>query len=529
MVSSQEVTGLGGMVATAFPAATEAGWKTLQAGGNAVDAAVAAAWALCVCEPSGSGLGGQTVLLIQDSQGRTVVIDGHSYAPAAVSLEHVRARQQKRGYRACTIPSTPATLGFAQRRYGILPWARVLEPAIQLAEEGYPITKLQHRQTRWCLTALRASPVASHLFLRRDLPPPVGSLFRQKQLAATLRRIAQYGTDDFYRGAIARSIAEDMQEHGGLLTACDLARCKLPVETKAVASSYQGFEVASVPPPGGGLQLLLGLKVWQCLELGSPAEDPATWYAYLAEVIRLVFRDREQWPADLLHFSPSLYERLLGEQHVAELAEAVRGGLGNCRMSASQEGPGETTHLCAADSKRNVVSLTQSLQSLFGAKVANLQCGFLYNNYLTTCPRRPHAYQLQGGCRPRSNAAPTLVLRVDKPGRRSEPRLALGAAGSRRITSALLQVINAVVDRRLPLAKALELPRVHATLGGNVWIEQPAATELVQERLKGDYRALHVRAPLSFSMGAVQAIAFGSDGTLRGAADPRRDGTARGL
>lgn len=249
MVSSREATGLGGMVATAFPAATEAGWKTLQAGGNAVDAAVAAAWALCVCEPSGSGLGGQTVLLIQQSQGRTVVIDGHSYAPAAVSLEHVRSRQQKRGYRACTIPSTPATLGFAQRRYGILPWDRVLEPAIRLADEGYSITRLQHRQMRWCLKALRASPVASHLFLRRGLPPPAGSLFRQKELAATLRRIAQYGAEDFYRGAIARSIAEDMQEHDGLLTARDLADCTLPAEKNPVACSYQGCEAASVPPP----------------------------------------------------------------------------------------------------------------------------------------------------------------------------------------------------------------------------------------------------------------------------------------
>lgn len=197
-------------------------------------------------------------------------------------------------------------------------------------------------------------------------------------------------------------------------------------------------------------------------------------------------------------------------------------------MIVSQEEPGETTHLCTADSKRTIVSLTQSLQSLFGAKVANLRCGFLYNNYLITCPRRPHAYQLQSGCMPRSNAAPTLIVK-EKGGLSSEPLLAIGAAGSRRITSALLQVISAVVERRLTLAKALKLPRVHATLGGTVWIERPAATEPVQERLKRDYRALRVRAPRSFAMGAVQAIALDPDGTLRGAADPRRDGTAKGL
>jgi gamma-glutamyltranspeptidase/glutathione hydrolase len=517
------------MVATSFPAATEAGWRILQAGGNAVDAAVAAAWVLCVCEPSGSGLGGQTIFLIRQNNGRTVVIDGHSHAPAAVSLEQVSGRQQKRGHRACTIPSTPATLGFAQRRYGALPWGRVLEPAIQLAEEGYRITKLQHRQTRWCLDALRASSTTSHLFLKGRLPPTVGSLFRQKKLAVGLRRIAQYGTEDFYRGAIARSIAKDMQEHGGLLTRCDLASCELPVEKQAIAVPYQGFEVLSVPPPGGGLQLLLSLRISECLERDGPGEEPATLYARLAAIIRLVFREREQWSADLRCLSSALCERLLRQPYVAELAEAVRGGLGNGPMTVRKEEPGETTHLCTVDSNRNVVSLTQSIQSLFGAKVANPRYGFLYNNYLSTCPRRPHAHQLQGGCTPRSNAAPTLVLKVDKVGGRSEPLLALGAAGSRRITSALLQVISAVVARRQPLAEALELPRVHATLGGKVWLERPAATERVQERLKRDYQVLQIRAQLSFSMGAVQAIAFGPDGTLRGAGDPRRDGTAMGL
>jgi gamma-glutamyltranspeptidase/glutathione hydrolase len=537
MAGSKSATATRGMVATAFPLATEAALEMLQAGGNAVDAAVAAAWALAVCEPSGSGLGGQTVLLIHLQAGKTVVLDGHSQAPAAVCREQVSRHEQKRGYRACTIPSTPATLGFAQACYGVLPPARVLEPAIRLAEDGYRITQLQRRQLRWCRADLRASPVASSLFLQEGRPFPVGTLFRQTALAATLRRLARYGTEDFYRGAIARAIAEDMKAQGGLLTEEDLAGLKLPVEREPLTVAYRGYEVVSVPPPGGGLQMLLGLKILERLDLDSGSSDMDTWYELLAQVTHVVFRERERWPVHPDWLTPSLSPWLLGDGRAEELA----GALGNPRgqgAPARSEEAGETTHLCTADGEGNVVALTQSLQSLFGAKVANARCGFLYNNYLSTCPRSPHPYQLGGGCLPRSNAAPTLVLRRGwrSPEQGAASRgfdgkrfVALGAAGSRRITSALLHVLSGLVDRDLPLAEALALPRVHATLAGKVWIERPAATQPLRERLAKRFRAVRVRAPQSYSMGAVQAIQFLADGTLRGAADPRRDGTARGV
>src|SRR5271165_4933608 len=148
----------GGAAATAFPLATDAALSTLRAGGNAVDAAVAAAWTLSVCEPSASGLGGQSTLLIHRSDGTTFIIDGHSYAPSGASIDTVNERQQRVGHRACTVPSTPATLEYAQRKYGVLPRAAVFEPAIEAAEEGYAITPLQHRQTGWFGRQMRVSP-----------------------------------------------------------------------------------------------------------------------------------------------------------------------------------------------------------------------------------------------------------------------------------------------------------------------------------------------------------------------------------
>src|SRR5215467_2677594 len=159
-----------GAVATAFPLATAAGLELLRAGGNAIDAAVGAAWTLCVCEPSASGLGGQTILLIHFADGRTRVIDGHSCAPLAAGLDTVSAGQQRRGYRSCTIPTTPATLDWVQRKYGTLSRDRVMAPAIRAAEEGYAITRLQRRQIAWVAHALRES-TADELFLQHGSPP----------------------------------------------------------------------------------------------------------------------------------------------------------------------------------------------------------------------------------------------------------------------------------------------------------------------------------------------------------------------
>lgn len=213
----------------------------------------------------------------------------------------------------------------------------------------------------------------------------------------------------------------------------------------------------------------------------------------------------------------------------------------NCSENTSEmdeEEPGETTHLCTADNRGNAVALTQSIQSLFGAKVANSQLGFLYNNYLCTCKRRPHPYQLGSRCIPQSNATPTLILRNDTSdtarsgGTRryqQKPLLVLGAAGSRRITSAILQVISSILDRGISLDQAVGSPRVHALLNRKVCIERPAATEPLLRRLEKCFHKVKIKAPHSYFMGAVQAIQFREDGTLIGMADPRRDGVAAGV
>ncbi len=532
----KQAIGTQAMVATAFPSAADASAEILRAGGNAVDAAIAAAWALAVCEPSGSGLGGQTILLVRFSTGKVVVIDGHSYAPLGVSKKSVNRSQQCKGYRACTIPSTPATLGFAQRRYGVLPLERVMEPAVRLAEEGYPITKLQRRQMHWCRQDLSSSPATRKLFLKKGRPYRVGDIFLQEELAYTLRRLASCGTEDFYHGEIARAIVQDMSEHGGLITQNDLANFRLPVERDPISINYRDHQVLSAGSPAGGVQVLLGLKILEHFSQSDLTGKTERWYEILAGVVQAVFRERERWSVHPQDIVPSLYEWLLGDDRAQKIAEDLWLDSYEESTGFDKEEPGETTHICVADDQGNIVGLSQSIQSIFGAKVANGKLGFLYNNYLCTCPRRHHPYRLASGCIPQSNAAPTLVLRNPSPSsdeqvnvKQGRPFLILGAAGGRRITSSILQVISGILDCKLSVAKAVGAPRVHALPSRSILVERPAATELLQRCLEKRFRTVIIKPALSFSMGAVQAIGSEENDTIIGVADPRRDGMAVGL
>ena len=524
-VESSRAASVKGAAATAFPQATEAAISLLQQDGNAIDAAVAAAWTLAVCEPSASGLGGQSTLLIYGADGQTRVIDGHSYAPADVSTASVSEREQRLGHRACVIPSTPATLAYAQRRYGLLPVATGLAPAIQVAQDGYAITPLQNRQAGWFERQMRVSESIAKLFLVDGMSPPIGYVSRQPELARTLRRMADAGIEDFYSGQIARAIVADMRRHGGLLNEDDLANFSLPVERDPLEIHYRGMLVLSAPAPGGGLNLLFALKVMERL-LPNRIDncDGDSWYEAIALASYCTFRERELRDARRVGQDGAVPNEYLSEEHVDQATLRLMRERSLPLVTCS-EGPGDTTHLTVADAAGNVVALTQSIQSVFGAKVANPQLGFVYNNYLCACPTYAHPNQLEPGCVPQSNAAPTIVMRETESG--AALVLALGAAGSRRITSSLLQVISQVVDRGLPIDQAVAAPRLHGLLSGKVWIEEPIASPEFVARLQQRFKEVIVKKPLNFGMGCVQGLQWGNDGRIMGAADPRRDGTEK--
>ena len=504
---------LSAAVSAAFPLATDAASDILRRGGNAVDAAVAAAWALSVCEPSASGLGGQTVVLIRFPDGRTRVIDGHSYAPAAASLATIDEGQQRRGRTASTIPSTVATLHHAHTTYGRLPREVVMSPAIAIAEEGYPLTALQRRQIAWVADELKES-AAGNIFLVRGETPPVDHLLRQSTLAGTLRRIATVSPQDFYRGTIADLICEDMQRHGGLITKDDLAERAEPAERAAISGAYRGHTITTTPEPSGGPQLLLALQILERIAPEGFARPDSHWQEAIALATSAAYHERERLSQLPVHCS-----QLEPDRSTADLV-AKRPLSRSVEHDA--EAAGDTTHLSVSDHSGCVVMLTQSIQSVFGAKVAHPELGFIYNNYLSTCPRKPHLHGLMARCCPRSNAAPTLVLRRDQP----IPLLALGSAGSRRILSSILQVISAVIDHHWDIQAAVAAPRVHGLLSSRVWLERPAISDELIARLRVRGRHPVTKPGLAFAMGAVHGLEFPSDGPARAAADPRRDGTA---
>ena len=259
---------------------------------------------------------------------------------------------------------------------------------------------------------------------------------------------------------------------------------------------------------------------------GIDAADEDIWHEAIALASYCTFRHRDRQATRANGCGDETAEELPCEAEIQRLVEQLR------RHKALQqinddEGPGDTTHLTVADAEGNVVALTQSIQSVFGAKVAHPELGFVYNNYLWTCPRYTHPNQLAPGSMPRSNAAPTVILEQGEG--RSTPLMALGAAGSRRITSALLQTISQVIDRGLKIDEAIAAPRLHGLTSGKVWIEADIATRGMLARLQRRFSEIQIKPRGSFGMGCVQGLQWLPDGMIVAAADPRRDGTGATL
>ncbi|UCH79503.1 MAG: gamma-glutamyltransferase [Candidatus Coatesbacteria bacterium] len=517
------------MVATAFPEATAAGVEILREGGNAVDAACAAALALAVCEPQASGLGGQTMILLRTAEGVTA-LDGSSRAPSLAHVEAVSREERAVGYRATTVPSTPATLAYAQERYGRLPWRRVVEPAIRLAREGYRITALQRRLQELHGDDFGDVPSGSgaRYFLDDGKPFREGALFRQADLAHVLETLAEKGVEEFYGGDVAREIDADMREHGGLLRYDDLALIPWPIARRPLRRRFRGFTIRTMPLPAAGRTLLFTLMMLNLVRPRHLNEDEVKRGLLLVEILRKALLERSDRPFDP-DFYPQLPEKdMLDAAYVRASIRDIMADK-HVRMpirETEDEVGGETTHLSVADSEGNAVSLTQSIERVYGSKAAAAGLGFLYNNYLLDFDSRlpSHPYYLRPNAVPWAAVCPTLVF-DDR-----EFVLALGSPGSERSIAALAQFLIHVVDEKMPLGEAMAAPRLHCSLGGAVSLEGARFPAAVAEELRRRGYRVKERRPFSFFLGAIQAVWKRQTGPgFHGVADVRRDGTAAGL
>lgn len=502
-----------GMVSTAHWAASEAGAEVLAEGGNAVDAAVAAAFALGVCEPAASGLGGQTMMVVHTAdRRRTVALDGSSFAPNRAVPGSLSAEDRQRGYRATTVPTTPATLGWALKSYGRLKLRQVLRPAIALAREGYVVSELLHRLTKRELGALRAHNAAQFFLKDGKRPYGAGERLRQPVLADTLERLAQKGIRDFYRGEIARAMHEDMTASGGLIRRDDLARLPWPIERKPLGGGFGTWRVLTMPPPGAGRALLEILNVMESLSWRRGI-DTAEAAVALASMIERALIDRKDRPFDPEFFAQVADKRLLSAEYAQEVAKAVRK-----RVKTS----GETTHLSTMDAEGNAVALTQSIERVYGACVVTPSLGFLYNNYMMAFEHEDisHPHYLRPNAVPWASVAPTIVT-VDR-----KPWMVIGSPGSERIVSALAQVMLRIRQGQNPL-EAVAAPRLHASLKGKVSFEAPRMRSDIPAALERAGFTVDPREAYSFYLGCVQLILRNGD-EMVGVADPRRDGAAKG-
>ncbi|MFC1850852.1 gamma-glutamyltransferase family protein [candidate division CSSED10-310 bacterium] len=518
-----------GMIATQSSHATQIGKEMLKKNGNAVDAAVASALALGVSEPQASGLGGQTMLLIGNGKQR-VAIDGSSRAPSLAHASSIYKDDRALGYRATTVPSTPATLWYIQKNYGQLKWEQILHPVAELAEQGYLITALQQKLLEREHKNFEKVQSQSGIkyFFNNSEPYKVGELFKQPELAALLKKLAEKGIHEFYRGNTAKQIDADMRENGGVLRYDDLALIPYPIEREPLTTCFRGLDVYTMPPPGAGRTLLYTLKMIEFIEKDYRIKSDNELFHLIISIIRKAFLERADRPFDPNFFAQisddaKMLDDKFAYESIKEIIEDVNKKLLPI-IPTEDEMSGETTHLSVIDKSGMAVALTQSIERVYGSKAVADGLGFIYNNYMDDFDynRPEHPYYIRPNANPWATVAPTLIYNDEN------IWMSLGSPGSERIVSNILLFLLRVIDRNYSIDEAMKAPRLHCSLGGRVSIEAGRFAPSVIDYLKKQGYRIDQREDYSFYLGCLQAVVKKQSGQgFQGIADIRRDGSAK--
>ena len=525
-----------GAVAAEHPRAAEIGAEMLRRGGNAVDAAIATAYAVCVLNASSCGLGGGGFMLVQEAGGTVRALDYRETAPALAHRDLYRRGDtvlsdlSRRGALAVAVPGEVAGLEAARARYARLSRAELLAPAIALARDGFPIGTHLAAEIAGNAGGLASAPALARLFLHDDgSPRREGEIVHFPALAATLERVAASGVDGFYRGPVAASIAHTVDVAGGILSDRDLAdyrpRWRTPLRTV-----YHGLEVFAVPPPSSGGVVLEMLNVLAHDDLAALGGRSPAYLHLLAEAMKHGFADRARWYGDPA-FGTVPVARLTSDAYARALRARIRpGAVGTPERYGSEPDHG-TTHLSVADADGMAVACTTTINTAFGAMLMDLESGVILNNEMddfAIAPGVPNAFGLIGGeanavaagKRPLSSMTPLIARAVASPRSGTRRRLIVaGGSGGPLIISATLQALLDVVDFRLDAAAAVSAPRIH-----DQWAPPALAAEagIDDETRAALTRIGHALRLLTFA-GAVQMVTY-EDGRFDAAADPRKHG-----
>lgn len=531
------VTGQRGMVASEQALASRIGLDVLKAGGNAVDAAVAVGFALAVVLPNAGNLGGGGFMMVYEAaSGTSIALDFREVAPAAARHDMYLDQnanpikgQSLYSHQAVGVPGTPAALEHALQRWGSLPLAQLVEPAIRLAEVGFPVSETLARALQQNANSMGRWPATTAVFWKEGAPLRAGERLVQNDLAQSLRLIATQGAQAFYTGDIASKIAAEMGRHGQPMTLSDLKNYRV-AEREPVRGTYRGYEIVTMPPPSsGGIHLVQILNMMEHWPLRDWGHNSARSIHHIAEAMKLAYADRAQHLGDpdfvrlpqawliSKDYARSLVERIDPEQALS--ASAIRAG------QPPADESDQTTHYSVVDQEGNMVSVTYTLNTSFGSGILVPGTGILLNNEMddfSTKPGVPNTYGVIGGAanaiqpgkRPLSSMSPTFVL---KDGR---PWMVTGSPGGPRIITTVLQQISNAIDFGMNPAEAASAPRFHHQwTPDELRVEQGFSADTL--RLLRDKGQSIVIRP---SMGSTQTIQIFNQNPNRqlwGGSDPR--------
>ncbi len=534
------VMGRHGMIATSQPLASAAGLRVLQEGGNAIDAAVAAAGVLAVVEPTMNGIGGDLFALVFDPDTGTLDALNASGRSAHTATRDAFAQRgldqiPGRGILSVSVPGVVDGWAELLSRHGTLPLGQVLAPAIRYAREGFPVSEIIAEQWRDAAPVLARDTKAADTFLPGGRPPTPGAVFSNPRLAASLEAIARDGRDAFYRGAIAKAIVADVERREGLLTARDFAEHRSDW-TAPISTTYRGYEVFEMPPNTQGIAALEMLNVLEGFDLHALGHNSAAYLHLLIEAKRIAFADRDAYVADPESVPPAVVETLLSKSYAdtrrreidpdATAPAYAPATIGNARPTSPGGRPlvdgrdlGDTIYLTAADGDGNVISLIQSIFSNFGSGLVAGDTGITLHNRGSLFTLRPdHPNALEPHKRPLHTLIPAMVLEDGR------PWLSFGVMGGGMQPQGHVQVLLNLVDFGMNIQEAGEAARFRHSASG-VALESAIGPEA---RFGLDRRGHRLVTSIG-AFGGFQGILIDQEhGVLMGGSDPRKDGLAIG-
>jgi gamma-glutamyltranspeptidase / glutathione hydrolase len=530
-----------GMVVSQNAIASQVGMEVLLSGGNAVDAAVATAFALAVVHPAAGNLGGGGFLLVRPAHAAAAVYDFREQAPAAATPT-LFLRDGKYSSElhhdsplSVGVPGTVAGLAMAWTDNGRMPWKSLLQPAISLAREGFMVSDGLARSLRDVLPRMKPYPASLAQFSRQGVPYEMGDLLQQPDLARTLERIAEKGARGFYEGETAELVEKEMKASGGLITREDLRQYAI-YRRPPLRGTYRGSEVLTVPPPsGGGVALLQCLNVLEGYDVPGLGVSSSLFVHTVSEALRRAFADRARFLGDPEAVKDMPVERLVSKEYAAALRKTIRAGHASVSTPESFEWPAEspeTTHLSVVDAERNAVALTTTLEDSYGSKRVVPGAGFLLNNEMGDFNAGPGLTDASGlvGSEPNlagphkrmlSSMTPTIVVRD------GGAYLVTGSPGGRTIPSTVLLTVLNVLDFGMNPQEAVDAPRFnHQWLPDEIQFERYG---LSVDTLEALARRGHKLSQIGGQGVAEVILVNAREGFLEGGCDRRApDGAAVG-